>query len=259
VLTPYEITLLLDHADGVGMDDVAGPASRLRAILAEAQAIAPGLIERAERRLGAPVLTGYGMTEAGNIAKFGIDDRDRREGSCGRSRCLAIRVVDALGVDVPAGRAGEIVVRGPTVFSGYLDDPDATAAAFLAGGWFRTGDHGYLDQDGYLYLTGRLGETINRGGAKIAPQEVEQILAEHPAVAEAALFPVPDGRLGEDIVVAVVLKPGVTATPRELREWLLGRLSRFKVPRRVWFVASLPRTPTGKVQRRTLAERFLGD
>ena len=257
VLTPYEITLILDQADLNGQDDIAGPESRLRAVLAEAQAIDPATIERAERRLRAPVLTGYGMTEVGNIARFGVDDQDRREGSCGRSWCLAIRVVDGSGSDVPAGTAGEIIVRGATVFPGYLDDAEATAAAFLPEGWFRTGDRGYLDDDGYLSLTGRLDETINRGGEMIAPDEIDRALVSHPAVAEAAVFPVADARLGEDIAAAVVLKPGFAAKPRELREWLLGRLSPVKVPRRIWLVEALPRTPTGKVRRGALAERFL--
>ena len=257
VLTPYELALLLDDADATGRDDITGPESRLRAVLAEAQALPPALLTRAERRLRSPVLTGYGMTEAGNIAKYGVDDRERREGSCGRSRCLEIRVVDASGQDVSTGATGEIVVRGPTVFAGYLDDPEATAAVFLPGGWFRTGDRGHLDHEGYLYLTGRLSETINRGGEKISPGEVECVLEGHPAVAEAAVFPIPHARLGEDLVAAVVLKPGAAASPRVLREWMLGQLSPFKVPRHIWIVGSLPRTPTGKVQRVVLAERFL--
>ncbi len=225
VLTPYELNLLLDHAEAAGHEAIAGPNSRLRAILAEAQALPPETLARAERRLRAPVLTGYGMTEAGNIAKFGLDDHVRREGSCGRSRCLAIRIVDASGREVAPGVAGEVVVRGPTVFAGYLDDPEATAAVFLPGGWFRTGDYGYLDDEGFLYLTGRISETINRGGDKIAPEEVDFVLASHPAIARAAVFAVPDARLGEDIVAAVVLKLGATASPRDLRKWMLERLT----------------------------------
>lgn len=259
VMTPAELNLLLAHASASGREFVAGPDSRLRVIRAEAQAMTPGTLERAERSLRAPVLTGYGMTETGNITKFGPDERDRRAGSCGRSWGVAIRVIDESGRDVPPGTAGEVVVSGATVFPGYLDDPEANAAAFLSDGWFRTGDHGYLDEDGFLYLTSRLSEMINRGGEKIAPVEVDQALASHPAVAGAAVFPVPDARWGEDIVAAIVLKPGVTATPRELRGWMLDRLSPFKVPRRIWIVESLPQTPTGKVQRGVLAARFLNE
>jgi acyl-CoA synthetase (AMP-forming)/AMP-acid ligase II len=256
VLTPAQLDLLLDHAAATGREVIAGPESRLRAVRAEAQAMTPGTLQRAERSLRAPVLTGYGMTETGNIAKFGPHD-ERREGSCGRSWGIAIRIVDESGQDVAPGATGEVVVRGPTVFAGYLDDPAATAAAFLPGGWFRTGDSGHLDEDGYLYLTGRVHETINRGGEKIAPAEVDRVLASHPAVANAAVFAVPDARLGEDIVAAVVLKPGQTASQRELRAWMLGQLTRFKVPRRVWIVASLPLTPTGKVRRGALSALYL--
>jgi acyl-CoA synthetase (AMP-forming)/AMP-acid ligase II len=257
VLTPYELALLLDQAGAAGQGDFAGSESRLRAVLAEAQAIPAAMRERAECQLQAPVLTGYGMTETGNIARFGLDDLNRREGSCGRSRCLAIRIVDAAGHEVAPGAAGEIVVSGPTLFSGYLDDADATAAAFLPDGWFRTGDCGYLDQDGFLFLTGRIAETINRGGENIAPAEVDAVLARHPAVAEAAVFPIPDERLGEDLVAAVVLRSGVTASPRAVRQWLLGRLSPHKVPRRIWIVDTLPRTSTGKVVRQALSDRYL--
>jgi acyl-CoA synthetase (AMP-forming)/AMP-acid ligase II len=257
VLAPAELNLLLDHAAASGLEFAVDSDSRLRAVRAEAQAMSPGTLERAERFLRAPVLTGYGMTETGNIAKFGPDDRDRREGSCGRSWCLAIRIVDAAGQDVAPGAIGEVVVRGPTLFAGYLDDPAATAAAFLPGGWFRTGDLGALDDDGFLYLRGRINEIINRGGEKIAPADVERVLASHHAVAAAAVFPVPDARLGEDIVAAVVLNPEMPATPWELRAWMLERLSPFKVPRRIWLVDALPLTPTGKVQRGVLAARYL--
>jgi acyl-CoA synthetase (AMP-forming)/AMP-acid ligase II len=256
-MTPSELILVLDFAAASGRELIGGPESRLRAIRAEAQALPPGTLKRAERSLRAPVLPGYGMTETGNITKFGPGEQDRREGSCGRSWGIAIRVVDEFETDVAAGTTGEVVVRGPTVFSGYLDDPESNAAAFLPGGWFRTGDVGYLDEDGYLFLNGRLNELVNRGGEKIAPAEVDHVLLSHPAVAEAAVFGVPDARLGEDIVAAVVLRPDTTASQRELRRWMLDRLSSYKVPRRIWMVDTLPRTRTGKVQRGALADRFL--
>lgn len=259
VMTPSELNLILEDTAASGRAFVAGPESRLRYVGAGAQATTAGTLERAERSLRAPVLPGYGMTETGNITKFGSDGQDRREGSCGRSWGMAIRVIDEAGRDLAPGAVGEVVVSGPTVFPGYLDDPEANAAAFLRDGWFRTGDIGYLDDDGFLYLTSRLSEMINRGGEKIAPVEVDQALASHPAVAGAAVFPVPDARLGEDIVAAIVLKPGAAATPRELRRWMLDRLSPFKVPRRIWIVEALPKTPTGKVQRRMLADHFLNE
>jgi oxalate---CoA ligase len=256
VVTPSELNLILDYATATGREFVAGPESRLRAIFAEAQAMMPGTLERAERSLRAPVLSGYGLTETGNVTKFGSNETDRREGSCGRSWGTSIRIIDDAHGDVPSGIAGEVVVRGPAVFSGYLDDSEANAAAFLPDGWFRTGDLGCLDEDGFLYLTGRLNELINRGGEKIAPLEVDQALRCHPAVADAAVFPVPDALLGEDIVAAVVMRPGAAASPRALRVWMLARVSPYKVPRRIWLVEELPRTRTGKVQRGELARRW---
>jgi acyl-CoA synthetase (AMP-forming)/AMP-acid ligase II len=166
-----------------------------------------------------------------------------------------IRIVND-GVDVAPGAEGEIWVRGPSVVSGYLDDSELNAAAFTADGWLRTGDVGYLDEDGFLFLTGRLKELINRGGAKISPTEVDAVLLAHPGVNEAASFAAPDERLGEDIVAAVIAVEGATLSPRELRTWMLDRLVPHKVPRRIWFVDDLPRTPTGKVQRGELARRW---
>jgi acyl-CoA synthetase (AMP-forming)/AMP-acid ligase II len=151
---------------------------------------------------------------------------------------------------------GEITVQGPGVFSGYLDDPAATAAAFFPGGWYRTGDLGSLDDDGYLFVTGRLREMINRGGEKIAPTELDEVLRAHPAIADAAAFAIPDARLGEEIAAAVVLRRGGTMDERGLRRWAARRLSPHKIPRRIWFVDALPRTGSGKIQRGELTRRF---
>jgi acyl-CoA synthetase (AMP-forming)/AMP-acid ligase II len=256
VSTPTEIRLLLDAATAAGRERIAGPGSRLRAVRLGAQPLPPGIVERAERSLRALIFDGYGMTEASYITGAGPGAEDRREGSCGRPVSTEIRVLDEADRDLPPGATGAIVIRGPTLFPGYLDDPETNAALFLPGGWFRTGDIGYLDADGFLYLSGRAHEVINRGGAKIAPVEVDHILVRHPVVAEAAVFAVPDARLGEDIVAAVVLKPGKGATQRELRVWMLDRLSSHKVPRRIWMVDALPRTRTGKVQRGELSRRW---
>ncbi len=256
VTTPTELTLLLDAAAAAGRETLGGLASRLRAVRLGAQPVAPGLIERAERVLRALIFDGYGMTEASYITGSGPTVRARRPGSCGPPVNSEIRVLDAHGCDLPPGVSGVIVIRGETLFPGYLDDPDANAAAFLPGGWFRTGDLGHLDEDGFLFLSGRSNEIINRGAEKIAPVEIDHALLAHPAVAEAAVFAVPDARLGEDIVAAVVLRPGQSVAARELRDWLLQRLSPFKVPRRIWQVAALPRTSTGKVRRGELARRW---
>ena len=255
VSTPTDLTMLLDAA-AAGGEPLAGPSSRLRAVRLGAQPLPPDLIERAERSLGALVFDGFGMTEASYVTGQGPDPDERRAGAVGPPLFSEIRVLGADGGDLPPGKTGEIVIRGETLFPGYLDDPAANAAAFLPGGWFRTGDLGRFDEAGHLFLSGRSVEQINRGAEKIAPVEVDTALLAHPAVAEAAVFAVPDARLGEDIVAAVVLRPGRTATARELRGWLLRTLSPFKVPRRVWQVDALPRTSTGKVQRGVLARRW---
>jgi acyl-CoA synthetase (AMP-forming)/AMP-acid ligase II len=213
------------------------------------------LAERLACDFGVPCDSNYGMSEASAIAMPAAPGTGR-PGAVGAVTTGELRVVDDDGRTVPDGQRGEIVVRGPHVFGGYQDDPAATAAAFLPGGWFRTGDLGYLEADGSLVLCGRAKEQINRGGMEIAPAEVEQALLSHPAVLEAAVFGVPDVVLGEDLVAAVVLRPGKTATPRALRAWMLDRLAMPKVPRQIWFVAALPRTGAGKVRRGVLVEQF---
>ena len=156
---------------------------------------------------------------------------------------------------LPAGEIGEIVVRGASVIQGYDNDPKANESAFTHG-WFRTGDQGYLDTDGYLFITGRLKEIINRGGEKIAPREVDEVLMDHPAVAQAVTFAVPHARLGEDIAAAVVLRPNASATASDIREFAATRLAAFKVPRQVLIVDEIPKSPTGKLQRLGLAEKL---
>jgi acyl-coenzyme A synthetase/AMP-(fatty) acid ligase len=227
----------------------------LRHVLSSGAPLSTDEVERLEETLQAPILDNYGMSEAPSIAAASFPIVHRVPSAVGVARC-EIRTVDEQGNALGQHETGEIVVRGPRVFPGYLDDPEANAAAFLPGGWFRTGDVGFLDDGGYLHLTGRLSELINRGGAKIAPVEVDHTLLRHPAVAEAAVFAVPDARLGEDIMAAVVLRPGASASQRELRRWMLDRLSPYKVPRRIWLVEALPRTRTGKVQRGELTRRW---
>lgn len=154
-----------------------------------------------------------------------------------------------------AGETGEIVIRGPNVTTGYEDNPDANASAF-AGGWFRTGDLGYCDADGFCYLTGRIKEVINRGSEKISPREIDEVLLEHPAVGQAVAFAVPHPTLGEDIAAAVVLCANVTASPTEIRELAFQRLAAFKVPSRIIIVDAIPQGPTGKIQRVGLAAKL---
>jgi acyl-coenzyme A synthetase/AMP-(fatty) acid ligase len=226
-----------------------------RCIHVSSASLAPAEQQYLESLFGAPILTGYGMSEATGIAMEPMPPTRRVPGSVGLPRC-DLQLIDARGDPVARGHHGEIVVRGERVFPGYLENPDANAAAFLPGGWFRTGDVGVLNDAGYLHLIGRRDEVINRGGEKIVPGEVDTVLHGHPAVAEAAVFAVPDAVLGEDVVAAIVVKPGICLRSWELRGWMLERLSVHKVPRRIWQVTNLPRTATGKVQRAALARRW---
>ena len=166
-----------------------------------------------------------------------------------------VKVMDEEGNLLPAGMAGEVVIRGDNVMRGYEDNAVANRAAFR-NGWFRSGDQGYLEADGYLYITGRIKEIINRGGEKISPREVEEVLLEHPEVAEAVAFAVPHASLGEDIVAAVTFTKGALPQTLDLRPFLADRLAEFKVPRRIFVLSEIPKGPSGKVQRSDLAERF---
>jgi acyl-CoA synthetase (AMP-forming)/AMP-acid ligase II len=213
------------------------------------------LADRVAAGFGAPYLEGYGCGEVGVIAGTAIGTR-AKGGVFDRVLVPEIATVDADGAPTVAGVPGEIVVRGPQVFAGYAGDPEGSKAAFFPGGWFRTGDVGVLDDGGRLRLTGRLKEMINRGGEKVAPAEVEAALLAHPAAAEAAVFALAKDGIGEEIAAVVVLHPGAVADEHELRRAVARRLAPGKVPRRVWVRDSLPRTASGKVQRRELARFY---
>jgi acyl-CoA synthetase (AMP-forming)/AMP-acid ligase II len=209
-------------------------------------------MERLEAAFGAPVLESYGMTEASHqMASNPLPPAPRKAGSVGVGIGVDVAIMDDAGALRPQGEQGEVVVRGGNVVDGYENNPEANAAAFTAG-WFRTGDQGYLDADGYLCLTGRLKELINRGGEKISPLEIDDVLLRHPAVAEALAFAVPHKTLGEEVHAAVVLKD--EASERELREHCAQSLAEFKVPRLVHILEALPRGATGKLQRITMAK-----
>ena len=239
----------------IAMDEAASAAVRAhppRLIRASAGAISAGEIDVLEERFGAPVLHSYGMSEASFIAGEPFQAPWRKPGSAGYVN-HEVRIVGADGRLAPTGETGEIVTRGPNVFPGYLNDPDANAAVFLPDGWFRTGDAGRIDEDGFLYVTGRLKEMIKRGGVAVAPFEIEEALLAVPAVTEACVFGVPHPELGEDIAAAVVLRPGALATERGLRHRVGAVLSPAKTPRHIVFVTELPKTATGKPLRGELA------
>jgi acyl-CoA synthetase (AMP-forming)/AMP-acid ligase II len=216
----------------------------------------PQAIAEMERVFGVPFIEAYGMTEAApQIASNALPPGRRKRGSVGRPAGPEVAILDGDGRILSAGQTGEVAIRGPSVMRGYEDNPEANRAAF-AGDWLRTGDQGYLDDEGYLYINGRLDEIINRGGEKIAPREVDEALLAHPAVAEAASFPVPHPGLGQDVGAAVALRPGMSATVRDLQDFVAQRLADFKVPRRLVIVDAIPRGPTAKLQRRGLAEKL---
>jgi acyl-CoA synthetase (AMP-forming)/AMP-acid ligase II len=223
-----------------------------RFIRASAGAISAAEIAPLEERLGTPVLHSYGMSEASFIAGEHFAAPLRKPGSAGMpNHELAIVQVD--GTPVAPGDSGEIMVRGPHVFPGYLGDPDANAAVFLPEGWFRTGDVGRIDEDGFLFVTGRLKEMIKRAGLSISPREIEEVLLTDPAVAEACVFGIPHPDLGEVVAATVVIRPGAETTERRLRDQVASRLSPQKVPRSITFATEIPKTPTGKPLRSALA------
>lgn len=213
------------------------------------------VLQGLQNTLGVPVLEHYASSEAGLTASNQVPPEPYRPGTCGIPWPGTLIVVDEDGNERPAGEQGEILVRGPTLFSEYLGAPELNRGSFL-NGWFRTGDIGKIDADGFLAILGRKTEFINRGGEKIAPVEIDQALMRHPAVAEAAAFSLPHPRLGEDIGAAVTLRPGMKSSPLELRQYLQGQLAPFKVPRRVAIRDSLPKGATGKVLRQRLAESW---
>ena len=228
-----------------------GPPGTLRFVRSCSSALAPALLERAEQTYQAPMLEAYGMTEASHqMTSNPLPPAGRVPTSVGVPTGTEVRIVDQAGTPLPAGRAGEVVIRGPGVMSGYVSNPAATAEAFF-GDWFRTGDRGVL-RDGYLYLEGRIKEMIIRGGENIAPAEIEQVLASHPAVRDAVCFGVPDDKYGELVGAAVTLRADVE--PRDLIEHCRGQLAAFKVPAQIDMLEEIPRTPTGKVQRRRVGE-----
>ncbi|SFV12787.1 AMP-binding protein [Bradyrhizobium arachidis] len=241
---------VLDKARSI--EDVQA-AHTLRFVVSGGAPLPTDVQDGLQRILGVPVLEHYGSSEAAQIAANLPPPGANRPGTCGQPWPDTLAVVNEDGHFLTAGERGEIWVRGPTVFSGYFDLPALNQAAFVDG-WFRTGDIGSLDEDGFLSLHGRLSEMINRGGEKIAPAEIESALLRHPAVAEAAAFAIPHPRLGEDVAAAIIARHGTLTTPAELREFLQRELASFKVPRRIVILDQLPRGPTGKVLRGQLRQ-----
>ena len=233
----------------------AAKAAGLRFIRSSSASLPPQVMAELEEVFASPVVEAYGMTEAAHQMACNPLTGLRKPGSVGRAAGPEIAVLDEAGRLLPQGEIGEVAIRGPNVTPGYDNNPAANAGAF-AGGWFRTGDQGRIDADGYLFLTGRLKEQINRGGEKISPLEIDVVLLDHPAVQQAVTFAVPHAKLGEEVAAAVVLREGAVATEAAIREMVAARLAAFKVPRRIVILDEIPKGATGKVQRVGLAAKL---
>jgi len=228
---------------------------RLRFIRSSSSALPPTVIAELERVFHIPVIEAYGMTEAAHQMASNPLKGARKPGTVGPSGGPAIRIVDETGTTVPTGHTGEIVIKGPNVMTAYENNPKANADAFYDG-WFRTGDQGTMDEDGYVAITGRLKEIINRGGEKISPREVDEIIMDHPAVHQCVTFAMPHDMLGEEVAAAIVLRQGIAATDKELREFASARLAPYKVPKKILILEQIPVGATGKLQRIGLAQKL---
>ncbi len=242
---PTMYAAMLHHPDA----DPSHAAS-LRVCVSGGAAMPVEILRGFEEKFGCIILEGYGLSETSPVASFNHPDKVRKPGSVGTPvEGVEMRLVGDGGATVPAGEVGEIAIRGHNVMKGYWGRPEATAEA-IPDGWFRTGDLARVDEDGYYFIVDRKKEMIIRGGYNVYPREIEEVLHEHPAVAEAAVIGIPHAELGEEVGAAVALKPGAAATPEELRAFTRERVAAYKYPRHVWLVAELPKGPTGKILRR---------
>jgi acyl-CoA synthetase (AMP-forming)/AMP-acid ligase II len=228
----------------------------LRFVRSSSSALPRTVITELESVFGSPVIESYGMTEAAHqMTSNPLPPRQRKPGTVGPGAGPEVRVMDEGGNPAAPGTAGEIVIRGDNVMGGYENNPTANADAFVHG-WFRTGDQGVMDTDGFVTITGRLKEIINRGGEKISPREVDEVIMTHPAVHQCVTFALPHAMLGEDVAAAVVLRPGAAASDKELRQFAASRLADFKVPRKILILEAIPVGATGKLQRIGLAAKL---
>jgi len=251
VPTIHQLILARSGAGGKSPD-----AQSLRFVRSCSAPLPVETAEKLEALTGVPVLEAYGMTEASHqMASNPLPPRPRKFGTVGTATGIEIAIMNDAGDLVPPGAKGEVVLKGPSVIGAYENNPEANAKSFT-NGWFRTGDEGVLDDEGYLRLTGRIKELINRGGEKIAPREIDEVLLTHPAVAEAVCFGIPHPTWGEEVAAAVVLRDAVTEA--ELMAYCRERLADFKCPKKLFLVKSIPRTATGKVQRLNVAAELAG-
>jgi long-chain acyl-CoA synthetase len=244
---PTMYNALLSVPDRGGRD-----TSSLRLCVSGGSALPGEVLKAFDEAFGAKLLEGYGLSETSPVASFNHPDKERKVGSIGTPiRGVEMKVVDDAGNDLPTGEMGEIVIRGENVMKGYWRKPEATEGA-IRGGWFHTGDLAKVDEDGYFFILDRKKDMIIRGGYNVYPREIEEVLYEHPDVAEAAVVGVPDKEWGEEVGAAVALKPGAQIDPDGLREYVKERVAAYKYPRHVWLVPELPKGPTGKILKRAI-------
>jgi long-chain acyl-CoA synthetase len=247
---PTMYSALLGVADQVTPEVVRG----LRSCVSGGAALPVQVLTDFEKAFGCPILEGYGLSESSPVAAFNHPHRERKAGSIGTPvEGVQMRVVDADGVSVAQGQTGQIQIRGHNVMKGYWNLPDATSETITVDGWLNTGDVGRVDEDGYFYIVDRTKDMIIRGGYNVYPREIEEVLYEHPAVAEAAVIGIPHDSLGEEVGAAVAVKKGTAVTGEELRDYVKARVAAYKYPRRVWLVDVLPKGPTGKLLKREIS------
>lgn len=234
------------------------PKPKLRFIRSCSSPLSPKIFHELEKTYDAPVLEAYAMTEAAHqMTSNPLPPAKRVPGCVGIGHGVEVRILDQSGQEVPNGSEAEICIRGENVTKGYLNNPEANKSSFTAEGFFRTGDQGKKDDEGYITITGRIKELINKGGEKISPIELDNVMAQHPAVSEAVSFAIEDEMYGQDVGVAIVLKPGAQLKSHDLRQWMTQRVAKFKLPKKVFFTDNMPKTATGKIQRRMVADTML--
>jgi long-chain acyl-CoA synthetase len=244
---PTMYTAMLHHDDRDDYD-----TSSLRACMSGGSAMPVEVMRGFEEAFGCKVLEGYGLSETSPVASFNHIDKERKPGSIGTPiEGVEMRVVDEDGNEVDQGEVGEIVIKGHNVMKGYWNREDATEET-IKDGWFHSGDMGKVDEDGYFFIVDRKKEMIIRGGYNVYPREIEEVMYEHPAVAEVAVVGVPDDNMGEEVGAAVALKKGEDVSEDELRDFVKNEVANYKYPRRIWFVDELPKGPTGKILKREI-------
>jgi len=245
---PTMYAALLNYADRGAYD-----VSALRLSVSGGAALPVEVLRAFEEAFGCVILEGYGLSETSPVASFNHPDRERKPGSIGTPvEGVQMRVVDETGREVPGGEVGEISIRGHNVMQGYWRRPAETAEVLDDDGWFRTGDVARVDEDGFFFIVDRKKDLIIRCGYNVYPREIEEVLYSHPAVGECAVIGIPHAELGEEIGAAVALKPGASATQDELRDFVKEQVAAYKYPRRIWFLAELPKGPTGKLLKREI-------